>query len=299
MSGCIVVGAGGINANCAKVVGAMKVPMITLPEASWTNRADFQNTETMRVKIQEALSVFIVREINGADVTQPELVNETTGFGKQVATRVTPGSVMAYIESNSCDFNEMMAAYSGGIYKIVSFTEDNKMQAHIKRNGVIEGFEAQVYAVPFGVGGVDNQTQQWRLQINWTNVDQFKSVVTVNSVKSARGLLELVPAGISAEVKTDYVVGTGIQVVNVFDRCDPTTIETDVLTAEIVDPGTEIGATSSPSSNSDGTYDVTIQDGEAIPGNLELGDYVKYRLVKKTGDIYEKISNAIIVNPNA
>lgn len=293
---CIVVNPNGINKDCAKVVGAMKMPIVTLPEVSWANRAALANTEVMRAKIQEDLSVYIGREINGADVTQPEAVNESTGFGKQVTTRVTPGSVIAYLESNACDFNEVLAAYNGGTFKVVSFTEDGYFHAHKKADGTIEGFEAQIMAIPLGVGAVDNQIQQWRLQINWTNAEQFKSVVLVKSVKTARSLLEWMPAGMTAEVNTNYVVGTGIQVVNIFDRCDPTTIETDVLTGEIVDPGTELGATATPSSNADGTYDVTVQDG--TPANLANGEYLKYRLVKKTGSIYEKISNSILVNPN-
>lgn len=295
MGGCTVLNAGGINSNCANILGAMKVPIITLPDAIWTSRSDFMNSESMRAKIQEDLSVFVTREINGADITQPELVNESTGFGKQVATRATPGSVLVYLESNSCDFNEMMAAYSGGIYRIVSFTENGKLQAHLRPDGKVQGFEGQVYAIPISVGSIDNQIQQWRVQINWTNVEQFKSTVIVDSIKTAKGLLELVPAGISIEQNTAYNVTSGVQVINAFVRCDSSTPETEVMTAEITDPGTEVGPTAAPTSNSDGTYDVLVQNG--TPANLAVGNYVKYRLVKKTGDIYEKISNSILVNP--
>lgn len=294
---CTVINAGGANSDCAAIIGAMKAPLITLPDAEWSSRSDFQNTETMRVKIQEALSVYVPRAINGADITQPEATNETTGFGNQITTRVTPGSVIVYMESNSCDFNEMMSAYSGGAFKVVSYDEDNMLNGHLKPDGKIEGFEAQIFAVPISVAGVDNQVQQWRLLINWKDAEQFRSRARVVSPKSLKGLLEWMPGGIYADVNTAYNTTSGIQVINAFKRCDFSTPETEVLTGEILDNGTVTGATASPSSNADGTYDVTIQDG--TPANLANGDYLTYRVVKKSGSIYEKISNKIIVNPNA
>ena len=229
-------------------------------------------------------------------LAQPEAVNETTGFGVQITTRITPGSIIVYLESNSCDFNEMMSAYSGGTFKVVSFDEDGMLNGHLRSDGKIEGFEAQIYAVPISVAGVDNQVQQWRLMINWKDADQFRSRVRVVSPKSLKGLLEWMPGGIYADQNTAYNTTSGVQVVNAYKRCDFTTPETEALTAEVIDNGTVLGATASPSSNSDGTYDVTIQDG--TPANLANGDYLVYRLVKKSGSIYEKISNRIVVNPN-
>lgn len=296
MQGCTVLNAGGANSDCAALIGAMKAPLITLPNVEWDSRADFQNTETMRKKIQEDLGVYATRKISGADITQPEGVSETTGFGVQITTRVTPGSMIVYLESNSCDFNEMMSAYNGGTFRVVTYDEDNMLNAHLTGNGKITGFEAQIFAIPISVGGVDNQVQQWRLLINWKDAEQFRSRIRVVSPKSLEGLLEWMPGGIYADVNTVYNTTSGIQVINAYKRCDFSTPETEVLTGEVIDNGTVLGATASPSSNADGTYDVTIQDG--TPANLANGDYLIYRVVKKTGSIYEKISNRIIVNPN-
>jgi len=298
MQGCTVLNAGGANSDCAALIGAMKAPLITLPDVEWDSRSDFQNTETMRAKIQEDLGVYITRKISGADITQPEARNETTGFGAQITTGVTPGSVIVYLESNSCDFNEMMSAYNGGTFRIVSFDEDNMLNGHLKSNGKITGFEAQIYAIPISVGAVDNQVQQWRLLINWKDAEQFRSRARVASPKSLEGLLEWMPSGIYADVNTVYNTTSGIQVINAFKRCDFATIETEVLTGEVIDNGTALSPTAVPTSNADGTYDVLVQKG-AVPGNLANGDYLIYRVVKKTGDIYDKISNRIVVNPNA
>jgi hypothetical protein len=294
---CTVLNAGGANKDCVDLIGAMDAPLITLPDVKWTSRADFQNTETMRVKIQEDLGVYVTRKISGADITQPEARNETTGFGAQVTTGVTPGSVIVYLESNSCDFNEMMSAYNGGTFRIVPFGEDGYYDGYLMPNGEIKGFEAQIYAVPISVASVDNQVQQWKLLINWKNAEQFRSRVRVKSPKTLEGLLEWMPSGLTALINTAYDTGTGIQVIDVSKRCS-TDIETEVLTGEVLDNGNVLSPTASPTSNADGTYDATIQKG-AVPGNLANGDYLTYRVVKKTGSVYEKISNAIPVNPNA
>lgn len=287
---------GGINADCDKAIGSMKVPIITRPDAKWTDRIDFINTESWRVKIQEDLSVYVPRPIQGSENTPSEVVNETTGFGKQVTTRATPGSIIAFFESNSCDFNELMESLNGQVFRVISFTENGRLHAMGEQDGSVRGFEYQLFAVPMGPRGQDNLTQQWRVQMNAVNVEQFRQTIVVDSPRSARSLLEWMPAGLTAVENTPYDTGTGIQIMNVSKRCEPNVIEIDVLTGEVVDLGTEVAPVITPTSNTDGTYDVLI-DAPSLT-HLAEGEWIKYRLVKLNGLIFEKISNTILVNPN-
>ena len=100
-----------------------------------------------------------------------------------------------------------------------------------------------------------------------------------------------------ADQNTAYNTTTGVQIINLAARCEDSDIKIVAMTAEVLD-STILSGTAVPTSVVDGTYSVLVQKGDT-PGNLANGDYVKYRVVRKTGDIYNEISNSVDCNPNA
>ncbi len=294
MAGCSVSAPNGVNINCIRSLDAAIAMVILDPSTSWNSVGAVDNIETLRVILQETRKGFIV-EFNGTEPGAAEATDETTGFGQTITTSISAPTLTGYVKTNACDFAQMLDALNGGTYNVAFFLKNggflvvDELQ---NKDSKLRGFLAQVYALNLGIPGIDNQAQQFRIKVNFMDADEFRKYKVVSVHYGVRDLLELLPLGLTADVTTPYNSTSGEIVLQVYTRCSPDDVETDTLTSEIVGKTQGITPTVTPSAGTDGEYTITIAEGA---GQLAAGEYVRFFLCVKDGDVYEKISNVIEV----
>lgn len=290
---CLVNAPNGANVNCVNYLSEAVAAIITDPSFNWASVSAVDNIESLRVILQETRKGFIV-EFNGTAPTNAEPVNETTGYGQTITTAINAPSLIGYAKSNPCDFNEMLSAFNGGTYNVAFFLKSggimlvDNLQA---KSPSLRGFRTQVYAINVGVPGRENQTQNFRIQMNFQSADEFRKYKVINVHYGFNDLLELLPVGLQADVITPF---DGTQVVlNVYDRCVADSPKSGVLTAELQSGTQGLTITATPTDDGGGQYTVVVQ--KMGPADLGTGEYARFFLCSKTGNVYDEISNIIEV----
>lgn len=294
MAGCSVTAPNGANINCLRSLDAAIAMVILDPSTSWDSVASIDNLETLRVILQETRKGFIV-EFNGSEVGAAEATDETTGFGQTITTSISAPTLTGYVKTNACDFVEMLDALDGGTYNVAFFLKGGGLLVVDElqnKDSKLRGFLAQVYALNIGIPGIDNQTQQYRIKVNFMDADEFRKYKLVSVHYGIRDLMELLPLGLTADVVTPYNSTSGEIELQVYTRCSPDDTLSEVLTAEVVGSTQGITVTATPTANGDGSYTVAIAVSATV---LSTGEYARFFLCSKDGDIYEKISNIIEV----
>jgi hypothetical protein len=288
---CIVTAPGGANKDCIAYLSEAQAAIITDPSFSWADVGAVDNIENLRVLLRETRKGFIV-EFNGTEPTNAEPVTETTGFGDNIITAENTPSLLAYAEMNACDFKEILSAYKGGSYNVAFVLGDGTIMLADKLTS-LAGFKTQVFAHRFGVPGRENQTQQFRITFNFLKGEEFDNYKAVPVNYTIDEVADLIPLGLQADINTAYNTGTGVIVLDVYTRCVVDSLKAGTMTAEL-DKGTKgLVITATPTDDGNGQYTVTVLVGGAT--QLAAGEYAIFRLVSKTGLIYEEISNAIKV----
>lgn len=279
---------GSTRKGCLTDVPTNLFPM-TLGE-TFTNYLEIQNEEIWREKIQEDLSVYPTLPVRNVAVTKPSSNKETNGSGSEVTTRLIAGGVVVNLKTNACDFKEMLLSMQGGYYSVMIGLGANKVLAKVNSDGSLTGFTGQLVSIPTGVPTFDAKLEEFQLEINWDDVEEWNNYKIIELPFDLNEINEFTPFGLDAMIKTP-LVGTNM-VVNVTERCAGIP-ETETLEAEIMPVnGTNVNTPIvTPVVGTNGDYTVTVENGVATP--LVAGEYIIYRLVIKTDDVYEKVSGWI------
>lgn len=288
---CQVLSPGGANSNCKAILDEAIGAIVTDPSFNWATAGDLDNIENLRVLLQETRKGFVV-EFNGSTPTDSELQTETTGFGDTIVTAENAPTLLGFVETNACDFAEVLSVYKGGTYNVAYILGDGTIMLTDKITK-LQGFQTQVWAQAVSVPGRENKTQQFKIMFNHLKVREFNAYKVVPVNYTIDEVLELLPLGLTATVKTPYVPASGIIVLNVTTRCVPDDPKTGVMTGEVVKATPGLTITITPTDNGGGEYSVLIQ--KSGPANLAAGEYCEFRLVTKSGAIYDDISNVIKV----
>jgi len=266
--------------------------IITKSDVSFSNYVNAHNSEKWREPIQETLKMYVTLPMRSVAVEKASEVKETDGAGVNVTTNLVPGGAVVDLKTSACDFKEILQSMEGGFYKVIIGMGAQKAMVYEKKDGTLQGFTAQLTAIPIGFPSKDAKFAEFQLSINWSEIEEFKRFRIIELPLMLNELTEYTPLGLDAKVKT--ALSGDDMTLTVNERCVDTLI-TETLTAKIesFSPGMDTPAvTVTAVSGTDGDYTVKLEKG-ATPAQLEAGDYINYRLVKKTGDIYDSISNII------
>ena len=286
---CTVTAPNGANANCIKYLSEAQAAIITDPSVTFASLAALDNVESIRELLQEDMTGFVL-EFNGTEPTRAEATVETTGFGQNYVTAESNPSLIGYVKTNACDFNQLLSAYKGGTYNVLFFLADGSL--YVAQQGItLKGFQTQVYTQRYGIPGRENQTQSFKVIFNFLKGSEFDNARTFDVNYSVDDLQLYLPLGLQADVATAFD-GTDI-VLNVYTRCVPDSGHSGVMTAEVVKATQGLTVTAVPVDNTDNTYTVTVQ--KSGPADLGVGEYAEFYLVTKSGDIYTEMSNIIKV----
>ena len=289
----------GTNADCVSFLKeAVAMVVADAGSLSFDNVYELDNAENWRVKIQEEGTAIII-PVNGTEVTAAEGQTETTGNGITVVTGENSGNVLAYLNVNQCDYNEIMQYFKGGSYDVMWFDADNNILGYNDGTN-LNGYLAQLFAPNYGgVGTRDGQTQMYKLHVHYLRPEEQNSPFIVNVGFSYNTLQLYSPVGMNLVESTAYDSGTGIVVMDIFKRCtneklDDTTLDSaEGEVIEVRGQSDASGVTVTPAWN--GTtykWDITIADGA---GRLASGVSCEFRIVQLDSAKYEYTSNTFKV----
>jgi len=268
-------------------------------DVSFTNYVDAENSETWRALIQEGtlasdIQAYISLDVYNVTSTQPSPNKETDGAGNETTTRFAAGSAIFNLRTNPCDFKQILQTMQGGSYKFALGLGENKvMLVENNKTGVLKGFSGQGTSHPY-FPAKDAKIEEFKIEINWSDVNEWRNYRIIELPISLKELAEFTPLGLDMQVKTQ--LASSDMDVKVATRCAASIsdLETDTLTGEVTKfyAGLDTPTASPAAGTSAGDYTVTVQKS-AVPEDLEQGDFIEYQVVKKTGSVYEKVSNVV------
>jgi hypothetical protein len=276
--------------SCIADYGDPKMLGISKVNNIYSTLAAAKSTAGVKAWIDTSLSMIVTNDFQGLESTPPEPVTESTGFGANRDTRFTPGGMIVHLFSNPYAFNSMVTNLAGGTYWIELYLANGYKLLHRNDNGTYCGFKGQITAVPVGIPGLDNKVQQYKLRVNWANVDQFKNVELVQLVDTLDEYVALMPTALGYEMVDSTYAATKISI-TLFDLADRTSLVSDTLTATIVDSNV-VSAAITVAAPTAGVSELTITKASS-PVTLASGDWIKFRLHKKTSSVYNSITEII------
>jgi hypothetical protein len=285
----------GRNVDCTSFLKeAVAIVIGDAGTLSFDNSYALDNAENWRVKIQEEESVSIF-PINGAEVTPGEAQTETTPNGRTFVSGENTGSVIAYLDTNACDYKEVLKYFKGGTYDIMWLDADANALGYDTGTN-LDGYKAQLHAPNYGgVGSRENQSQMFKMHVNYINNAEQNSPFVQNLGISLNTLEMYIPVGMTLVESTAYVPGTGVVVMDIFKRCTNTKYTNTILSGlvgevvEVRGQADASGVTVTPVWNGATLkWDITIADGA---GQLAAGVSCEFRLAQKTGSVYDYVSN--------
>lgn len=299
MTACTTQKNNGRNVDCVSFLKeAVAIAIGDAGTLTFDNEYALDNAENWRVKIQENETVSIF-PINGAEVTPGEAQTETTGNGRTFVAGENTGNVIAYLDTNACDYKEVLKYFKGGNYDIMWLDADNNILGYDSGTS-LDGYLAQLHAPNYGgVGSRENQSQMFKIMVNYINNSEQNSPFIVNVGFTLNTLNMYVPVGMKLVESTAYVPGTGIIVMDIKKRCTDTKYDSSTLDAaigEVINARGKAdvsGITVTPVWNA-GTskWDITIADGA---GQLAAGVSCEFRIAQKDGSVYEYVSSTYTV----
>lgn len=289
----------GINSECLKPLAPVKMVALAQKGTSFASDSAFVNKSVWEGKIK-TLAIFAPASLSAYERTTDEPTLNTSALGKKYLVRKGVPSMRIFIESNVCDYNEIVSKLKGGLYSVFFILEDGALMGRRAAAGTVEGFTARINAAGADVPIPDAIENSYPVYINFTSIEEFETRIAKNPVgwMPAIDLPAAMPIGLSITATTAYA--TGDITVKIAERCGDPYVDSGLthtdfevlgsndLTAPAV---TAVDATGSAS----GVYVLTVQKGSGTPGDLAAGDFVVLRVKVLDGSDVEYVSNNLIV----
>jgi len=299
--GCITVrNPSGINPDCVKYIEAAENIIIFDADKSFATVGAFQALEGHRVAIQEELKEYVPVGIKGYESTPGTLNKETSDFdGSSVVTYEGPPSVIMDLQTNPCDWGELMAQLTGGVFRIgFIMKKTGDVMVSVLADGRVKGFLANVYAMSPTLRPQGESFQSYKLSVDFQNVNEFRLFNLVDMpFNPTVELPTRMPLGLTMKTAGSYAA-SDINV-TVYERCgDPYTgtLTVEEITSYDSVTGLPIDSfSSSVVNNGGGSYTLTLEK-DAVPATLVAGDWVNIRVATKTSLVYDYVSGELLIN---
>lgn len=246
---------------------------------------------TWKAAVDTNLTMYPLRGVTDYEITtdDPNISTAPLTGRKRVTNRPAPSAVF-YVDSNICDFTDMLRELKGSQYGVILYLRDGKFLVY--RNpytGIYKPIRCTLDAVTKGVPAKGEQDKQFPVYVNFLDSDDFENVVLIDPQFDFQDLVAATPAGLTMWVTTVWASTKVVVQVNDrggsgragFTAPDFVVLSSNMLTtpavASIVD-------------NTGGSYDLTITKATSTP--LSAGDYVIVQIKDGSGP-YAYISNRL------
>jgi len=280
MNACNVLLPGGINGDCQIPLSELKNAIICDKDVSFTyaNKKVLSNWTTLT---QTALTIYGVAAIDSYNNTtdDPNVVTGAVSKSKSV-TNVPLPSFELFLESNMCDFKEVLNTVKGGNYGIFYELQDGTILGSIDTSGTEIGyfkpFQAKISASSKLLQETD-ATTAFKVYVNHTKKQQLFDQFIFEPSWDVTEIVDSMPIGLN--MVSTAVYSAGDQTVHINVRCADN--KTGLLAADFETSSTmsnvSTPAVSTVVDSGGGDYVLTVQKA-VIPANLVDGDYVYLRV---------------------
>lgn len=297
MQACNVLLPGGINGDCQVPLSEVKNVLITDKDVkfSYTEKDVLSNWTN---KIKQDLTIYAVAGLDSYNNTtdDPNIVTGSVSKSKKITNDPLP-SFEFFLDSNFCDFNEVLRTLGGGNYGVFYELQDGTILGTLDQSGTEIGyfkpFKSNIKANTKVLQEVD-ATTAFRVYVNHTNKDQLFNQFVLAPVWDTTELVEAMPVGLN--MVSTAVYSAGDQTVQINIRCNGA--KTGLLVADF-ETNEELSNVDTPAvtavtDDGAGAYTLTVQK-DAAPVNLVEGDYVAVRVKVLSGSDVTHLSNYIRV----
>ena len=297
MNACSVDLPGGVNGDCQLPLSEIKNILICDKDVSFTD-AEVKVLSNWEAAINEDLEIYAVAGlVNYTPTTDdPNIITNPVSKAKTITNSPVP-SFEFMLDSNFCDFKSMLQTLKGGVYGVFFELHNGNIQGYVDQSGNDIGsfkpYKARINAYTKGAQEIDSN-EAFKLYVNFLNANELQNQYYFAPIWGVDELLDAMPVGVNV-IKTG-AYASGDQEVRITTRCaDAITglvvgdFETSSTKSNVSTP-----AVTSVSDDGGGVYTLTVQK-DSTPANIVDGDYVYLRVAKKTGDVYNYVSNWIRV----
>jgi hypothetical protein len=280
MNACNVLLPGGINGDCQIPLSELKNAIICDKDVkfSYVNKKVLSNWTTLT---QTDLTIYAVAAIDSYNNTtdDPNIVTGAVSKAKTI-TNVPLPSFELFLESNMCDFKEVLNTVKGGNYGIFYELQDGTILGSIDTSGTEIGyfkpFQAKITANSKLLQETD-ATTAFRVYVNHSRKQQLFDQFIFAPTWDVTEIVDSMPIGLNMVSTAVYVDGDQSVQINV--RCADNKVgliaadfETSTTMSNVSTP-----AVSTAVDNGGGSYTLTVQKAVS-PVDLVDGDYVYLRV---------------------
>lgn len=281
--------------DCISNYGDPKMFGISNIKTSYANIGAARSIESVRALIEEDASMIVSKDINGGELTPPEMQSEENSFGKTGFLRIKPANDVIFLKTNPADYNGFVGAFHGETYWIEPYLvgggNSNFKILHKNDDGTLSAFPAEVVAVPVGVPTFEGKNQAFKLNLLWDNIEDWNNVVLIPLVDPLSDYEDLMPIGWDNEAAGAYAATE--QDFRFWERNDVSALMTQTPTARIIDqnvaaPVVTFGAPVL------GVSTITATK-ESSPVTMVAGEFITFVPESKTGSVVDYTSNEITI----
>lgn len=293
MLGCNVLLPGGINGDCSIPLSEVKNIIITDKDVKFTN-AEKDVITNWKTKIQQSLTIYAVAGLDSFENTtdDPNIVTGAVSKTKKVTNRPVP-SFRFFLETNFCDYKEVLRTLKGGIYGVFFELHGGMILGSQDISGAEIGyfkpFKCRIDAVSKLLVESD-ATTGFPVYVNMMNYSQVENQFILEPTWDTAELVEAMPVGLNLYATGNYTAGD--ITVKCTVRCGEN--KTGLVVADF-DENTGLSNVAVPAvtvaaDNGGGSYTLTVQKG-AVPADLAAGDIVYVRVKVLSGSDVTHLSN--------
>lgn len=223
MLACNVLLPGGINGDCTIPLSEVKNIIICDKDVKFSN-AEKDVIANWKLKIQQSLTIYAVAGLDSYNNTTdaPNIVTGSVSKTKKVTNRPVP-SFEFMLESNFCDFKEVLRTLKGGVYGvfyelhggIILGTQDVS-GAEI---GYFKPFKVRIDAVSKLLAEVDAGNSAFMVYVNHLNYAQVENQFYLEPAWDTAELAEAMPIGLNLYATGIITAATAVQEFKVAVRC--------------------------------------------------------------------------------
>jgi len=287
----------GSNQDCLVPLSEVKNLLICDKDVSFTFATkDVLSNWTNLIK--QDLTIYAVAGLDSYNVTtdDPNIVTQPVSKSKKVTNTPVP-SFEAFLDSNACDFKQMLNTLKGGTYGVFYELQDGSIMGTLDQSGTGIGnfkpLRARITASTKGFQEVDG-TQAFRCYVNHTSYKEFMNQFYLEPVWDTSELLEAMPVGLNMVMTGAYAAGDIVVKAKV--RCGAN--YTGLLAADFDEDETQgnvdVPAVTAVVDDGGGVYTLTVQK-DTVPANLVTGDVLACRVKILNGSDVTHISNYIYI----
>jgi hypothetical protein len=273
-----------------------RVYLVDPDMTAFTGLADVYNLASWKSKIQTSLDIHVLQGKTSYEVTTDDPNIITTDETQKLITNRPAPSAIVYLDTNFCDYQELLRELRGGTYGVIYELKDHSIMMRRTSSGTYTSLPARIYAVGKGIPISGEIQNNFPLYINHIDFEDFENAVIIKPNWNPIELAEAMPIGLNMIITT--AENAGDVVVLVTERCgdgyagltapDFVVLSSSYLTTPAVTAAVDGGA---------GVYTLTIQKNTPAE-DLAAGEYIEIQVKNTSSTVVTHISNRLTIVAN-